>query len=223
MIRTFQDKRVALIGPAPHVAEIDQKRALQSMDLICRVNYALPVPERVARTTTNRCDVLYVHEKIKPHDGWHRCREIRMRADRLWAGMESGDLSSFKGWREKLVVTHPRHAWDLFFDVGSRLNTGFSAMSDIISEGPAELYITGFTFHQGAGVYDPDYAQRVGSAQRQRRIVESNGRVDGHRPLSQLDYFINNIYGLPNVEVDDELRRVVTGRMAAHQASREMV
>ncbi len=47
-------KRVAIVGPAAHIVDIDQKDYIESFDIVVRLNNSLPISEDVRKTTTNK-------------------------------------------------------------------------------------------------------------------------------------------------------------------------
>ena len=193
----FKGKRVALIGPAPHITKRSQVSKLKGYDVICRANLSYPVSADVARMTTGRTDVWYPSLPI-------------IRGERSLYG-QLPEYVRTEAWE------HEIH--DSFFPVspieidlieldrvtGCRNNRGFMAIMDILSCEPKELYITGITFYKGGAYHDgylPDGVEDNAST------VE--GRIGLHDPEAQLSYFAEKIAILPQVKTDKELSRVLS-------------
>lgn len=200
----FAGKTVAIVGPAPHIAELEQADHINSFDVVVRVNNALPIPDAIKRTTGDRCDVLYVRRKRNGmSEAWHSLKEIRVKTNVLWNS--DVDLRDYKPFKEKIKIVDPEHYYALKRKLGCVPNTGFMAIADILAEQPAKLYITGFTFYQTGGyaaAYDVPASQH-------RRAAERKGDGPTHRQEPQLAYFRQQFYHLPNIEVDKVLQEVL--------------
>jgi len=201
----YKDKRVALIGPAKHITEIDQSKYLKDFDLLVRLNCTFPMPEKLKKATTDRCDVLYIIRRVIAQDEWESVKEIKLRLDALW-GFEwfVRTREAQRRFIEKIAPIHPDYEFGLSKKIGCTPNTGLLAMYEILDNNPKELYITGITFKadlEGKDYYD--------GYNREGRVKIESG-LQGfkeHNPEKQLEFFINYIY--PKVKVDNKLKQII--------------
>jgi hypothetical protein len=203
----FKDKTVALIGPASHTYTFDQKAYIESFDLVVRINDALPLPGQIRLMTSGRCDVLYIWRTVKATKDWNRLREIRLKTDAPW--QDDWAKISHKDYKEKIAFIHPNHFYKLENQLrGVRPNTGLVAISDILSEEPKKLYITGLTFYQGEAAYYPGYVSTV----RNEKITRLKGNFAKHKQDPQLNYFTKIFYPKENVECDAVLEKIIKSK-----------
>jgi hypothetical protein len=190
----FTGKRVALVGPAPHITNRSQVKKLKGYDLIVRINRDYPVSDAVAQKTTPRTDV------------WYACLPM-IRQSKVHKGVliktEAPEWERALGFEYSDMTTDPK-----IFDrmTGCRTNRGFMAIMDILCEQPAELYITGITFYRG-GAYHPQY---LDDQSYNEYTASVKGKIGNHDPEAQLRYFAENVAILPNVTMDKELHHVLS-------------
>lgn len=199
---TFTDRTVALICPAEHTATLEQAELIKPYDLVVRVNDAFPMPPDVARCTTDRTDVLYIRRKCKPHKGWRSVKEIRLEPRALW--QEDSIHRDYYGYRHCTTLIHPTIERELYEELGGNPNLGFLAIADILSEGPARLYVTGMSFYRTG--YFPGH--KPFSPELKKEILEAKGELHGHSAAKQIDYWKKNWLG--RVEVDSVLERILS-------------
>jgi hypothetical protein len=199
----FTGKRVALIGPAPHITKRSQVAKLKGYDYICRINRDFPVKPKVAKTTTDRTDVWYPALPLI----WYEANGYFSQGMTALVKTEIPDHefpSDFMHLKRPLTVD--RNSVDML--TGCSANRGMIAIMDIIEENPAELYITGITFYQD-GIYHDEYLPEQYKAHEYYK-PEVKGHIGNHNPLSDLSYFAENIAILPQVKTDKELSRVLS-------------
>lgn len=203
----FHNKTVAIIGPAQHIETIDQKKYIESFDVVCRINEALPVPLTLRRKTSSRCDVLYIWRRVKSNRCWQYLKEIRLKTDAPWT--YNNDSAPWVRddhweWMEKIVFIDPKHFFGLKNEIKTRPNTGLMAICDIMDQEPKMLYITGLTFYQTGKAYYRGYVSQI----RNEKITSLKGNFARHSQDEQLDYFIKNFYGRENVKCDEVLEKI---------------
>jgi len=197
----YAGKRVALIGPAPHVMTRSQVAKLSKYDIIARVNFGYPVSPEVASKTTDRTDVWYTSLPI--------ARGERMIPDKMppYIKTELAWWEVDDRMRPHMTPLDIVHV-ELDRAVGCRTNRGLVAIADILAGNPAELYITGMTFYRW-GAYYPGYLPP--EHEKQNAIqAKRMGKVGTHDPSLDLAYFARNFAILPNVKTDKELSRVLS-------------
>lgn len=196
----FTGKRVALIGPAP--ISKDYRDVINSCEIVVRINQALPVPKEVAEVTTDRCDVLYIWRKVRTDKCWEDLKEIRLKPDAIFA--EDWYKGKHGIYKEKLALVDPEHFYKLSEQLGTRVNTGMVAISEIASHNPSFLFITGITFYQTSDAYYKGYVSEVV----RKKISMKNGNFARHRQRPQLRHFVANIYPMPFLKCDDVLDKI---------------
>lgn len=196
--KLFKGKRVALIGPAPHI--LDRIQNFNDYDLVCRVNKTLPVwPSKIREKTGSRCDVWYPANNLLRQQPWF-CELIFVDKIRT---TKKGSL---------LIPEHSRHKfskakWDLEglkAELGCMPNRGLRAMIDILQNKPKELYITGFTFYQGDGAYYEGYS----TPEHTKLTAEVAGNLGGHKQEPQIKYFKEKILTHPAVKIDWKIQEL---------------
>ena len=200
----LKDKKVILVGPAPHLIDSEQQEFIESFDIIVRLNVALPLAPERYKDIGSRTDILY------------NC---------LSENKEDGGKTDFEGWSKTiqwLVCPYPKWGpfkrqtevfeaknevtpYKLNFanmdtdyyiqlekDLTCRPNSGFLAIVDLLRYDIKELYVCGITFFQGG--YDPTYRASIdGVTSIDDNHSESlvHKRMDAHknhRQQPQIDY-----------------------------------
>jgi hypothetical protein len=190
----YTGKRVAIVGPAPHITKRPQVKKLKGYDIIVRINSSYPVHPNVAKMTTNRTDV------------WYPCLPF-VRDGKMHGGAiirtESMHHERVVGFQYSEMTTNPKH---LDHVTGCRTNRGFMAIMDVINEEPKELYITGITFYKGVAYHD----EYLNDPEYLKYTTDVQGHIGEHNPDAQLKYFAQNVAILPNVTMDKELHHVLS-------------
>lgn len=200
----FTGKRVALIGPAPHITSRNQSRKLSGYDAIVRVNRTYPVKPELARTTTGRTDVWYPALPIVRYE-----INVYLSQDPNppFVRTEALDFEYPEAFNH-LLQPWSFTRWQTDEATGCASNRGMVAIMDIINEDPAELYITGITFYQ-TGAYFAGYLHEA-HADKVAHMEAVKGHIGTHNPSADLLYFAKHIATLPNVKVDKELQNVLS-------------
>jgi hypothetical protein len=201
-IDDLDGKSVALIGPARHVAELDQRELIQGFDYVARMNHALPVPETVARNTTSRCDILYFHRDVPEKPEWVDVPLLRMNTQENFGE----DIMRFSETiRDRIIRVPPMHAQNQMEETRKTPNMGPLAVADLLGCGVRRLYITGFTFYR-TNIYYQGYDHELPDG-----LKEPDIRPDyikgGHNPSKDLDYFIRHF--AHRVEMDGVLKQII--------------
>jgi hypothetical protein len=197
----YTGKRVVLIAPAPHIAEV--KQDLSKYDIVCRMNKAVPLPKEIIKTTGNRTDVLYLTPAVHPNKEWENIPELRVKPNILFSTVEGRTIHKYKPFKHKLKIIGYEHFYNIWDEIKSEPNMGLIAISDILSENPKELYITGMTFYQSGGYYK-GYSIPAKEIQ---EMVEKKGNIFKHRQDPQIAYFKKHFKH--RVKMDKQLSEVM--------------
>jgi len=218
----YQNKSVALICPAPHIERIHQRDYINKFDVIVRVNRSLPIPDKIKRNTSARCNVLYIARNIDPVDEWDSVQEIRVQANALWEQEKLSDEDNntmipvfYKDklckYKNKITLIHPSCYYDIINTCGFVPNIGLQAIIDIIKEKPSLLYITGMTFYRETRsniVRSPFYEGYENPYH--KKVVKNKGDIWGHDQDKQLKYFYNFYLNYSNIiKIDNKLKQTL--------------
>jgi hypothetical protein len=153
----LKGKRIALVGPAPHIAGSKQKDLIDSYDLVARIGKAFYMPEEISEDVGTKIDILYnvlndnngprAAGVLKPEELKHQIK---------WLCSSNGYFFICKVrhalFKRKNQGQVPFHIIDREYhnkfkkEVGGWLNSGFVAILDLLYYDIKELYITGITF-----------------------------------------------------------------------------
>jgi len=174
------NKRVAIIGPSPHLVECGAGSLFDEYDTVCRVNDVIPLHE-LRQDYGSRTDILFhnmsdhgmpgLREKIAYKDTrqyWENlklvmCPSIKSvgsQSDYLqWPDDKVSDVvKNFESVNDSSIPFYWVGVKDyktLWSAIGTEPNCGMLAIMILLSYPIKELLVTGFSFFtQGAGQYD---------------------------------------------------------------------
>ena len=200
----FSSKSVCIIGAAPSITKKKQVIKINSFDVVCRINFSLPIPENIKKYTGDRCDVLYCYPEVEPNPSWYEYEGLIVKLKSL----SDSNYATFSSKIDRDKIKLERIDNLLFRNVKSKCkgtpNMGILAISDILNNNPSKLYITGFDFYQSKEVFHKEY-----SNPNKEKVKKSKGEIFGHKQKSQMNYFFEDIYRNPVVQVDEAIRRIM--------------
>ena len=151
-------KSVCIIGAASSLLDNEQAEAINSYDIVARVNWGWPISDKVASYTGSRCDVLYMGDGTLT--GWLKNPEYFNRADMDWIVAVRCTVGGEKhlAFTKQLNgvafrITGRPYEKIIKRIIGTLPNSGHLAITDLLSTGLRELYVTGFDFYS-SGVYE---------------------------------------------------------------------
>jgi len=178
----YTGKRVVLVGPAPHITEIDQKDYINSFDIVIRMNWSYPIHDKVKKMTGGRCDYLYINSQRQ----------------------QKGNLPDS-------VILHPHCAEsdypkDLFENLKTETNTnpnmGMVVIDHVLSQNPKELYVTGISFFQTGGHHE-GYVCDIP----EDTMAQSKGNFFSHTQEGQIRYFMKHF--VDKIKADKVLTKII--------------
>ena len=172
LLGLVKNKRVALIGPAPHLVGKNLGRYLDGYDVVCRVNEIIPSPnyrcDYGSRTDVmfHNCATSYLHTlENKIDESPKEFAQLKMACCLSTKASNSGDDSNYLSWPDdhvsdvvgnfsKVNVHNIPFYWigvkdyrNLYNAIGHQPYSGTSTIA-VLSRYPVkELLITGMTFH----------------------------------------------------------------------------
>ncbi len=166
----LKGKRIALVGPAPHIAGSKQKDLIDSYDYVARIGKAFYMPEGISEDVGTKIDILY--NILNDHDGARAAGTLKpeeLKNQIKWLCSSNGHFFICKIRHAKFERKNqgqvPFHIIDRQYykemqqKVGGWLNSGFLAILDLLYYDIKKLYITGITFfsEKNDNYYIPQY------------------------------------------------------------------
>ena len=214
-------KRVALVGPSPHLIGGKLGEEINSYDVICRVNELFPFGMEV--DYGNRTDILFhcgnrysivsLKRAVQKAHKDHSAVLDSLKAF-VWAQKTSdnntklvvGNYQKFFArnlpWVELMKVSSIKHQfWTN--RIGTHPNSGIVALCMIAECKPSELFLTGFSFYsQGFRPdisHNPSYMQYAGGWRNFPQIfdpekVENWAELNGHPQEPQKRWFVEQFF-----------------------------
>ena len=209
----LEGKKVAIVGPAPHIVGSKQKELIDSYDVVVRINKALPVPEKLRDDVGTKTDVLY--NCLNPHEECGGAYKIDMwkKEGAEWLICPyppipphfDKDVKRFVNHNQgKIPFRHfPITAYrDLEKTLGTRPNSGYLAILDLLMFNIEELYITGFSFFKGG--YYPEYRQK-----NEQQVMDFMAAGCGHKQTPQIEHFKSLVRKDSRIKMDKYLEDMI--------------
>jgi hypothetical protein len=202
-------KRVALVGPSAHILDMSQKDLIDGYDVVIRLNKAVPVVPGTEDSVGTRTDILMTGLDPKWCAPWKV--DLWLSSGVEWVVCPYGSRHPFQRLIKKFVVFNEgrikfRHSNTQEFKkreraLGSRPNTGFAAMWDLLNFPITELYITGISFFRTG--YVPSYSKL--SAKGLRHAAEGKA----HKQEPQIEEFLRMLEEDSRINPDEYLQNIV--------------
>ena len=154
----LKNKKVAVIGPAPSIVGSNQGDLIDSYDVVCRLNHAIPVPTAMIQDIGSRTDVLYSTLKI-PKTLSKNINIVKDNVDWIIGPYARKDPAFTRHWNkyDKIygdnIPTYCAYTLEEYKeiekDVGIRPTIGLSTVINLLKFDVSEVYITGLTFFTG--------------------------------------------------------------------------
>lgn len=158
-------KRVAIVGPASYVKDLDTGSFIDDFDIVIRINRGIELIDVYSSSIGHRTDILYNCLIKSPDNGGdlniktyqaHGVKWISTvpgsdingvcKSQKLHKMVSRIDVFKLKRYFKFHIMDHKEYS-QLNMRIASRANTGFAAIFDLLNHGVAELYITGFSFY----------------------------------------------------------------------------
>lgn len=158
-------KKVALVGPAEYLTKLNTGKYIDSFDVVVRINRGTEVIDKYFESIGSRTDILY-NCLIKSPDNGGDINVKKYKKNKIkwiattpnpysYQASKSKELHKMVSW-----LTVFRLKWNFNFHImdnkeyflinkkiGSRANTGFASIFDLLNHNVSKLYITGFSFY----------------------------------------------------------------------------
>ena len=194
----LKDKRIVIVGPAPHISSSLQGNIIDSYDLVVRINHGYNIPENLKKHIGRRTDIIY--DTMLPQKGSGIDMPIEELKDKVkWicasypAEKHFQDILNFKNKVKNKILFHivDRKFWEKMVKNMKIPHSGTVSILDILEHDVSELFVTGITFykesHSNIHYYDGYHKESKRLKKRQ------HGKTSKHDPSKQLNY-IKEIY-----------------------------
>jgi ubiquinone/menaquinone biosynthesis C-methylase UbiE len=206
-----KNKKVIVVGAAPHLLNSKQGNFIDSFDLVVRINKGFELTEDMQIDLGTRTDIIYsgvttqwhIHGKIIPEELKGKVKWIC--SSNISEGVGTKIEEKFRQRNKNLI---PFHTINLQFHkkimqkLDSYPNSGTTAILDLLLHEVKELYITGFTFFQKRKecnkIYFPGYRP------------ETQYNDPAHNAPRQLEYMKEIVKQDSRIKVDDVLHKILT-------------
>ena len=214
LLSLVKGKRVALVGPAPYLAEHEVGSLIDNYDIVCRMNDIIPAPS-LQEHYGSRTDILFHNLGSATIPGLKRkiaaapaafaqlkmvvCGAIKAKhtdTDYLtWSDEHISEVvQNFKEVDAHGVPFYwigVRDYKKIHSDIGVEFNTGTAAFRILLEHGVQELFMTGFTFYlhgdrQEELYYDGHWDKEESAGKKHFGLGTGHGL---HAQLTQIEYF----------------------------------
>ena len=161
----LKGKRVAIVGPASYLKQLDTGPFIDNFDVVVRINRGMELINSYSYSIGQRTDILYNCLIKSPDNGGdlniknyhaHGVQWVSTvpgsdingvcSSQRLHKMVSRIDVFRLKRNFKFHIMDHREYS-GLNMLIESRANTGFAAIFDLLNHGVAELYVTGFSFY----------------------------------------------------------------------------
>jgi hypothetical protein len=213
---SFEDfiynKRIILVGPSNHVLDSPNGEWIEKFDIIIRLNKSLPIKPELYPFIGRRTDILYNNLNVTDYPGENKI-DINMF---LNSGVKhivspyppiepfTSDILNFIKYNKGII---PFRHIDLNYyrkienKLGTRPNTGISAIADILNFNFKELYITGIS------LFKKNYYKQYRNLSRNELLNVANNSIHTQKPQK---IFLRSLYlNDERIKVDNLLKEIL--------------
>lgn len=189
-------KRVAIVGPSGHLSGKKNGELIDSYDIVVRVNHMPQETDEYRRDYGIKTDIiadgLNIHGWARFDDNIEYVKNLKyIIVPQAWDSPPA-EVKNLQQRLDNYGVPNNRistgHFYKVCKDIGTCMNTGFSAIVMLLNYQVKELYVTGFSFYDMLGV-----SQKSQTNDQfyfcKRKTKEWKFKHDLHQQLPQINYF----------------------------------
>jgi hypothetical protein len=209
--KLLNNKSVAIVGPSPSIIGKRRGKLIDSCDIVVRMNRAIPVSSKLKKDIGSRTDILYNCLKEGDRNGgkidirlWEKNGIKFISSPYPMLDFSKDDIESFIRKNNGRLRFHkfPVKLYKLLeAELGTRPNTGFLAIIDLLFFNIKSLYVTGITF--GIDGYYKEYLD----ISLKEYMKMANGK--NHKQNPQFLYIKNKIFNIDNRFVPDNTLKYI--------------
>ena len=229
LLKLVENKRIAIVGPAPYLTNLGQGKMLDEYDVVIRPNQFF-VSDSLKKDYGLRTDIM-VHnfgtpwmpglkEQISrnPDD----FSELKMCI--CTATKSEHSEVNFLSWPDDYISNVVRNFHEInkhdvpfywigvkkyrefYNEIGCEPYTGILSIMSLLEYPIKELYVTGFNFYRGNNVYHEGYLSPLDSSQE----TENSGGSHGDNCNQKQIMFMKNVYqSNKTLIVDEQLKELI--------------
>lgn len=221
--KLVENKRVAIIGPSPHLNGLGNGKLIDSYDVVIRLNQKFDIPESRWEDYGSKTDIMFgSFNEFNQTECESNIEYIKSLKYIVCPMLSMWGINEQNEWFESTGVPYHNvcdgHLFKIFKEVGTTCNTGFTGLIVLMNYDIKEVYVTGMTFFdmgRWGNVYYDEYYDSVKEATgdiygawNENRMVDGRAaRNDLHAQLPQIKYFYKMLkkYYPSKIKVDDYL------------------
>lgn len=217
LAKLIEGKRIAFVGPSPHLIESDNGSLIDSYDIVIRPGQLFEIPSNKVSDIGSRTDVLChsfnIFERAEAMNNLEFLSKLKYIICSMFSGIDITEQNSlFNKLKPPVHNVDDRYLLKIWEEVGTTLNCGFASILVLLNYNIKELYVTGITFYNMGNfgkIYYDDYMDKVISSEVMRgakKIIASpeDARADLHNQSQQIAYFRKLVYENPELITLDE-------------------
>lgn len=197
-------KRIAFVGPAPHLKGSGMGKVIDSCDLVIRPGQIIRVPEELRADYGSRTDILIGSfnetEIVDYRSKLIEFENLKFVICSMISNTSYNAQEDFFKEISPMVITQnvdDKYLYRRFEEVGTVCNCGFSGILILLNYNIKELFVTGVDFYnmgKFGNVYYEHYYDtvtnaKVFSSNEGRIVTGQHARSDIHNQQAQINYF----------------------------------
>lgn len=212
--KILEGKKVAYVGPSPHLKGGDGGKHIDSYDIVIRAGQLFEVPKNLHNDYGKRTDILFgsfnnleVSESLKNLDYFKKLKYVV--CSMVSTSFINGHNNFFKQIENLGTPTHnvdDRYLFKIFKEVGTTCNCGFAGLLVLLNYNIKEVFVTGMSFYNmgryGNIYHDKYYDTTINAGLFQgnsnKKVSKEQARDDLHRQQPQIECFrkiVNEMQG----------------------------
>ena len=158
----LKNKKVVIVGPAPHLLDSENGNIIDDFDIVIRINKSFPVKKDMQMYLGSRTDIIYhCLYQIEEHGGLVKYKEMSEKDVSFLACPYPYKLNPFYRHAKKFEIEYQQsnsnfgkhyveknYYVSLVKMIGTRYNTGIGAIVDLLRYKIDSLHVMGFSFFE---------------------------------------------------------------------------
>ena len=158
----LKDKRIVIVGPAPHLLDSENGNIIDDFDIVVRINKSFPVKKEMQMYLGSKTDIIYhCLYQIEEHGGLVKYKEMSENNVSFIACPYPYKLNPFYKHAKKFEIEYEKsnssfgkhyvekdYYINLVKMIGTRYNTGIGAIVDLLRYKIDSLHVMGFSFFE---------------------------------------------------------------------------
>lgn len=158
----LKNKKVVIVGPAPHLLECEDGNIIDNFDIVVRINKSFPVKKKMHKYLGSRTDLIYhCLYQAEEHGGLVKYKEMSENNVSFIACPYPYKLNPFYKHAKKFEIEYEKsnssfgkhyvekdYYINLVKMIGTRYNTGIGAIVDLLRYKIDSLHVMGFSFFE---------------------------------------------------------------------------